>query len=87
MPPCIRPEFYQIHFKFFRAENLPAMDKNLIGKGGSIDAFLTCNINGKQLKTETITAKEGTAVDWNEEFLIPCQMPIMSSRVLMKLFD
>lgn len=42
MPPCIRPEYYEIKFKFFRAENLPAMDKNLLGRGGSIDAFLTC---------------------------------------------
>ncbi len=41
MPPSIRPEFYQIRFKFFRAENLPAMDRNLLGKG-SIDAYILC---------------------------------------------
>jgi hypothetical protein len=24
---------------------------------------------------------------WNQEFLIPCQLPIMSSRLVMKLYD
>jgi hypothetical protein len=31
--------------------------------------------------------KEGQKVDWNTEFLIPVQLPIMSGRVVMKLFD
>ena len=26
-------------------------------------------------------------VIWNQEFLIPCQLPIMSSRLVMKLYD
>lgn len=41
MPTSVRPEFYQIRFKFFRAEKLPAMDKSVMGKG-SIDAYLDC---------------------------------------------
>jgi myoferlin len=41
MPPSIRPEFYQIRFKFFKAEHLPAMDRNLLGRG-SIDAYVLC---------------------------------------------
>lgn len=40
----------------------------------------------KKLKTRTITTTTKT-VDWNQEFCIPCQLPIMSSRVVMKLFD
>jgi hypothetical protein len=39
MPPSIQPDFFQIRFKFFHAEHLPAMDKGLIGKG-SIDAYI-----------------------------------------------
>jgi hypothetical protein len=42
MPPSIRPEFYQLKFRFFKAEKLPIMDVALFGKGGSIDAYLTC---------------------------------------------
>lgn len=45
MPPSIRPEFYQIHFRFFRAENLPSMDTALFGKG-SLDAYLLLNYMG-----------------------------------------
>jgi hypothetical protein len=40
MPPSIRPEYYQVKFKFFRAEKLPAMDKALLGGLGSIDAYI-----------------------------------------------
>ena len=45
MPPSIRPEFYQIRFRFFRAENLPSMDTALFGKG-SLDAYLLLNYMG-----------------------------------------
>jgi hypothetical protein len=86
MPPSIRPEFYQIRFKFFRAENLPAMDTALIGKG-SLDAYIIMEYMGQKLKTKILTQKEGGSIDWNQEFLIPCQLPIMSSRIVMKLYD
>lgn len=54
MPPSIRPEFYQIKFKFFRGEKLPAMDMALIGKG-SIDAYIKSTYLSKELKTRVIT--------------------------------
>lgn len=65
MPASIRPEYYQIKFKFFRAEKLPAMDKALLGGAGSIDAYIICNYLNKNLKTDVITAKEGMAVNWD----------------------
>ena len=69
MPPSIRPEFYQIRFKLFRAEHLPAMDINLLKKN-SIDAYVTCNYMNNKLKTEVKTALEGDPCDWNCEFLV-----------------
>lgn len=69
MPPSIRPEFYQIRFKFFRAERLPAMDRNLMGKG-SIDAYIMCTYMNTKLRTEVITTKEGDYADWNCQFLV-----------------
>lgn len=42
MPPQIKPEFYQLKFRFFKAEKLPIMDAALFGKGGSIDAYIIC---------------------------------------------
>lgn len=42
MPPQIRPEFYQLRFRFFKAEKLPIMDTAIFGQGGSIDAYITC---------------------------------------------
>jgi len=64
MPPTIRPEFYQIRFKFFRAENLPAMDTAVFGKG-SLDAYITCEYMGRKLKTKVLLQKEGGSIDWN----------------------
>lgn len=69
MSPSVRPEFYQIRFKFYRAEKLPAMDRSLTGRG-SIDAYLDCHYMRHKLKTDAITAKEGDPVDWNCEFLV-----------------
>jgi hypothetical protein len=42
MPASIKPEYYQLRFRFFKAEKLPIMDTALFGKGGSIDAYLIC---------------------------------------------
>lgn len=46
------------------------MDMNLLGKGGSIDAYLTCDYLGQKLKSKTITQKDGGAINWNQEFLV-----------------
>lgn len=75
MSPAIRPEFFQIRFKFFRAERLPAMDRNLMGKG-SIDAYVICNYMNTKLRTDVITAKEGEAANWNCEFLVRTQLSL-----------
>ena len=81
MPPSIRPEFYQIKFKFFRAENLPAMDANFNilskDKRGSIDAYVMCQYLNNKLKTKVITAREREKVDWNYEFLVIFIIPLI----------
>lgn len=76
MPPSIRPEFYQIRFKFFRAEKLPAMDRSLMGKG-SIDAYVICTYMNTKLRTEVITTKEGDYADWNCQFLVSMQQKLL----------
>ena len=45
------------------------MDMAVFGKG-SIDAYIKCNYLSKELKTKTITQKEGIAVEWDEEFWV-----------------
>ena len=52
MPPSIKPEYYQLRFKFFRAEKLPALDIGILGRSGSIDAYIICNYMNKKIKTD-----------------------------------
>ena len=86
MPPQMKPSFYQLRFRFFKAEKLPIMDAALFGSGGSIDAYILCNYLNQKLKTRVVTMKNDVLF-WNKEFLIPVQLPIMSGRLVMKLFD
>jgi C2 domain len=86
MPPQMKPEFYQLRFRFFKAEKLPIMDAALFGSGGSIDAYIMCNYLNQKLKTKVVTMKN-EFLFWNQEFLIPVQLPIMSGRLVMKLYD
>ena len=65
MPPSIKPEFYQLRFKFFRAEKLPAMDTGILGRAGSIDAYIICNYMSKKIKTTVKLQKEGGFLDWD----------------------
>ncbi len=77
MPTSIRPEYYQVIFKFFRAEKLPAMDMALLGKGGSIDAYITSTYLKKKLKTDVKVQKEGGFIDWDQGFFVSEQMNIL----------
>jgi hypothetical protein len=46
------------------------MDKSMLARTGSIDAYILCNYLNNKLKTSIITAKEGTSVDWKQEFWV-----------------
>lgn len=54
MPTSIKPKFYQIRFRFFKAEKLAKMDTAIFGEG-TIDAYVTCQYMGKKLKTKVMT--------------------------------
>lgn len=86
MPTSIKPKFYQIKFRFFKAEKLAKMDAAIFG-GGTIDAYVTCTYLGKKLKTKVVTQGKDEQIFWNQEFLLPCQLPIMASKLKMKLWD
>jgi hypothetical protein len=64
MPPAIKPEFYQLWFRFFKAEKLPIMDRNILTGAGSIDAYVWCNYLNNKLRTKTVTMKN-EVVWWN----------------------
>lgn len=62
MPPSIKPEYYQLKFRFFKAEKLPSMDVQLFGKGGSIDAYVRLQHMKKTLKTKVYAMKNEVVV-------------------------
>jgi hypothetical protein len=70
MPTSIKPDFFQLKFRFFKGEKLPIMDTALFGGVGSIDAYIFCQHLNQKLKTKVYTMKNET-VWWNQEFLIP----------------
>ena len=41
------------------------MDISLLGRGGSIDAYIICNFMNKKIKTDVKLQKEGGSLDWN----------------------
>lgn len=83
MPPSIKKQFYQVVFRIYRAEHLPKMDTF-----GTIDAFVRLDYLGKKLKTEVITQKKSEKdVMWDQELWIPVQLPIVSDRIVMKVYD
>ena len=72
--------------RFFAAQKLVPLDKKLIGKA-SIDAYVKLEHRGQKLKTKTQTQEEGGQIHWNQEFLIPAQLPLMGGRLVFKVFD
>ena len=64
------------------------MDKKIIGFGESkIDAYVRFDYRGRKLKTSIQTQPEGGQIHWNQEFLVPAQLPLMGGRHIFKIFD
>ena len=52
------------------------------------DAYVTTTFKNKNLKTKVINQTEkGPAINWNQEFWIPAQIPIIQPRIVLKVMD
>lgn len=62
------------------------LDRELIGDG-KIDAFVKFKYRSTKLKTKILTQKKGGEIHWNQEFLIPAQLPIMGGTLRFSVWD
>lgn len=85
MPASIKPKYTQLKMHIVKGEKLPRLDVALIGKG-SMDAYVSAKIGGKTIKTK-IEKTEDDAATWNQTFLIPVRMPIMSGKLILNVMD
>lgn len=53
---------------------------------GECDAFVEVNYLGKTIKTSTVT-QSNEQVFWGQEIWLPIQAPLVSSRIVMSIFD
>jgi hypothetical protein len=82
----VQPEFYQMYIRLYAAQKLPSLDGGML-REKKIDAYVRCDHKGQKLKTKVSKQPEGGECDWNQEFLIPLQVPLMGSRIVLKVFD
>ena len=81
LPPQIKRKYYQLTLRLLKAEYLPKMDT-----WGTCDGFIQNTFKNKTLKTNTVTVKNDRLL-WNQEFLIPLQMPLLNERIVLKVYD
>lgn len=81
LPPHISLHYYQLKFRLIKAEKLPKMDTF-----GTCDAFIQVDYMGKSVKTSVVTQKNDQ-VYWSQEIWLPVQAPIVSSRVVLTVYD
>lgn len=62
------------------------MDGGLL-REKKIDAYIRCDHKGQKLKTKVSKQPDQGECDFNQEFLIPLQVPLMGSRIVLKVFD
>ena len=52
------------------------------------DAYVMTTYKNRKLKTKVVIMEEGgEPINWDQEFWIPAQIPIISSRLVIKLMD
>ena len=53
-----------------------------------IDAYIRVNFKNKILKTKVVEYQKGKdPADFNTEFLLPCQMPVLTPFINLRLMD
>lgn len=52
-----------------------------------IDAYVQLVYKTRKLKSRIEVSEEGAMIHWNEEFLIPAQVPVMGGRLLFSVWD
>ena len=85
MPASIKPKYTQLLMHIVKGEKLPKLDVKMIGEG-SMDAFVTAKIGGKLIKTKIVKTVHDEAT-WNQTFMIPVRMPIMSGKLVLNVMD
>ena len=85
MPPSLKPKYTQLKMHIVKGEHLPKLDVKMIGEG-AMDAFVTAKVGGKTIRTKIETTVHDEAV-WNQTFLIPVRMPIMSGKLILNVMD
>lgn len=64
------------------------MDAGMLMSKPKIDAYIRVNFKNKKLKTKVQKfQKGGDPVDWNMEFLLPAQMPVLAPNINLRLMD
>jgi len=53
-----------------------------------IDAYIKLDFKGKKYKTQPITQiKGGDPINWNKEFWLPAQLPVLAPKIQLRLMD
>ena len=86
-PPQIQPEFYQLKIRLYQAQKIVPLDRALFSGKGNIDAYVRLDHRSTRLTSKVLTQEEGGSIDWNEEFLVPAQVPLMGGRLVFKVYD
>ena len=81
MPPSVQKKYKQLYFKFLRAENIPKMDTF-----GTTDGYIFLDFKGDKLRTKVDTMKDDI-ITWNQEMLIPLELPNSNDKLEFKLYD
>lgn len=64
------------------------MDTKTFGMGeNKTDAYIKLEYKTSKLKTKIMKCPEGGECHWNQEMLVPAQVPIIGGRLVFKIFD
>lgn len=85
-PPQIKPKFYQLKFRFFTGQKIVPLDSSTFGKAKT-DAYIKLEYKTSKLKSKVMVIEEGGECCWNQEFLVPAQVPLVGGRIIFKILD
>ena len=62
------------------------LDSSTFGKNKT-DAYIKLEYKTSKLKSKVMKIEEGGECQWNQEFLVPAQVPLVGGRIIFKILD
>lgn len=89
IPVQVQPKYMEVILRFFCGHKLPEMDTGSFFqyKKNTMDGYVKLKMRGRELKTKVVKMKQDKILVWDQQFIVPIQLPILRDLLTLEVWD